>query len=60
MRRLDTGAWMAGGEMLSAAVDGGADLMIMGAYSHNLMCRLILGIAGIVSTHTTIPVLMAE
>lgn len=59
-RRLEAGAWTAGGEMLSAAIADGADLMIMGAYSHNLMRRLIFGVAGIVLSHSTIPVLMAE
>lgn len=59
-RRLETGAWTAGGDMLSAAVEAGADLMIMGTYSHNLMRRLIFGITGLVLTQATIPVLMAE
>jgi len=47
--------------LLSAAADMGADMLVMGAYSHSRTCEMLTGgVTNSVLQHMTIPVLMSH
>lgn len=58
---LDAGPRTVGVSLLSAAAAAGADLLVMGAYTHSRLHRLIFGgVTREVLSSATIPVLMAH
>ncbi len=60
-RRLDPGGDPVGGVLLAAASDLGADLMVMGGYSHSRLRELILGgVTRFVLAQAGIPILMSH
>ena len=60
-RHIETGGEGVGKEILSEAKAAGADMLVMGAYTHSRLRHLIFGGAtSAVLDHTDIPVLMAH
>ncbi len=59
--RLDPGRAAVGEVLLGAAADLGADLLVMGGYSHSRMREMILGgVTRHILAHAGLPVLMAH
>lgn len=60
-RHIDTSGEKVGNEILNEAKAAGADMLVMGAYTHSRLRHLIFGGAtSAVLDHTDIPVLMAH
>ncbi len=59
--QVESGDLHAGDMLLSRAADGGADLLVMGAYGHSRFKELVLGgVTRHLLHHMTIPVLMSH